>query len=68
MNQPSYIKINRNSRIPKYKQVMDSIVKGIKEQELLMGDKILSINALSEKFDLSRDTVEKAYSLLRAQN
>lgn len=68
MNRPSYIKINRNSRIPKYKQVMDSIIKGIKEQELLMGDKILSINALSEQFDLSRDTVEKAYSLLRTQN
>ncbi len=68
MNQPSYIQINRNSRIPKYKQVMDSIIKGIKEQQLLMGDKILSINAVSEQFDLSRDTVEKAYSLLKAQN
>ena len=67
MHRPSYIKIDNKSRIPKYKQVMDSIIRGIKEQELLMGDKILSINALSEQFGLSRDTVEKAYSILRTQ-
>ncbi|MFK7983598.1 MAG: GntR family transcriptional regulator [Saprospiraceae bacterium] len=67
MNLPTYIKIDRKSRIPKYKQVMDSIMQGIKDQQLLMGDKILSINALSEQYDLSRDTVEKAYSLLRSQ-
>jgi DNA-binding transcriptional regulator YhcF (GntR family) len=63
-----YININETSRVPKYKQVMNSIIKGINDKHLLMGDKIPSINALSEKCDLSRDTVEKAYSLLRAQN
>lgn len=47
---------------------MNSITKGIQEEKLLIGDKILSINALSEQFNLSRDTVEKAYSMLRAQN
>ena len=68
MNQSSYMNINLNSRIPKYQQIVDSIIKGIKEQQLLMGDKILSINAVSEQFDLSRDTVEKAYKLLKAQH
>lgn len=68
LKKKDYIKINEASRIPKYKQVMDSIVKAINDKELLMGDKILSINAVSEICNLSRDTVEKAYSLLRAQN
>jgi len=68
MKQIEYIKINETSRIPKYKQVVDSIKKGIQEGQLGIGEKILSINALSEKYDISRDTVEKAYSLLRAQN
>ena len=63
-----YIKINEASRIPKYRQVMDSIIGGIQDEQLLMGDKILSINALSERYNLSRDTVEKAYSMLRVQN
>jgi len=68
MSEIDYIKINTASRIPKYKQVMDSIKLGIQSQQLRMGDKIYSINALSEKYNLSRDTVEKAYSLLKAQN
>jgi len=68
MENKEYIKINGSSRIPKYKQIIDSIKRGINEQHLLMGDKIPSINGLSEKYNLSRDTVEKAYSLLRAQN
>lgn len=33
-----------------------------------MGDQIPSINALSERFDLSRDTVDKAYRRLKEQN
>lgn len=68
MKETEYIKINEASRIPKYKQVMDSIKNGIQKGGLLIGDKVLSINALSEKYNLSRDTVEKAYNLLKAQN
>ncbi len=41
---------------------------GINRGSLLMGDQIPSINALSEGFDLSRDTVDKAYRLLKEQN
>jgi len=68
LKQKDYININASSRIPKYIQVMDSIIKAINDKKLLMGDKIPSINAVSEMCNLSRDTVEKAYSLLRAQN
>ncbi|MFS4417628.1 GntR family transcriptional regulator [Maribacter sp. 2307ULW6-5] len=62
------IEIDNNSRIPKYKQVMDSILKNIHDGTLPLGEKIPSINKLSEEHLLSRDTVEKAYSLLKKQN
>lgn len=63
-----YIKINEASRVPKYKQIVDSIIDGINCGYLLMEDQIPSINALSERFNLSRDTVDKAYRLLKKQN
>lgn len=47
---------------------MDSITKSIYEGHLKMGEKVPSINELSEEFLLSRDTVEKAYSILKKQN
>ena len=68
MTQYDYIQINEASRMPKYRQIMRSIVKGIKSGKLQLGDKIPSINGLSEEYDLSRDTVEKAYSQLKEQN
>ncbi len=68
MENKEYISIDESSRIPKYKQIIDSIKRGINDRKLLMGDKILSINGLSEKYNLSRDTVEKAYNFLRSQN
>lgn len=65
MEQPIEIKINRNSRIPKYKQIVDSIIDDIAGGNLKVGEKIPSINELSESCYLSRDTVEKAYKLLK---
>ncbi|RAV28132.1 GntR family transcriptional regulator [Sinomicrobium soli] len=61
----SDIRINENSRIPKYKQIVDSIIEGIACGDLKIGQKIPSINELSEECYLSRDTVEKAYRLLK---
>ncbi|KUO64922.1 MAG: GntR family transcriptional regulator [Lutibacter sp.] len=60
-----YIDIDINSRKPKYIQVVDSIIHNIANENLKMGEKIPSINMLSEQFYLSRDTVEKAYNILR---
>ena len=68
MERLEFIKINEASRVPKYKQIVDSIIDGINRGYLQMGDQIPSINALSEGFDLSRDTVDKAYRLLKKQN
>ena len=60
-----FISINPNSRIPKYKQIVDSIITNISTGRLEVDDKIPSINALSEEYYLSRDTVEKAYNILK---
>lgn len=59
------LKIKENSRIPKYKQIVDSIVDDIAKGKLQIGEKIPSINELSEACYLSRDTVEKAYKVLK---
>ncbi|SHJ22984.1 GntR family transcriptional regulator [Pseudozobellia thermophila] len=60
-----YIKIDENSRIPKYQQIVDSIIHNISVGNLKIDDKIPSINSFSEEYILSRDTVEKAYGILR---
>jgi len=63
----NFIKINQNSRVPKYKQIIDSIVHNISIGNLKINQKLPSINMLSEEFGLSRDTVEKAYTILKEQ-
>nr|WP_298999911.1 GntR family transcriptional regulator [uncultured Allomuricauda sp.] len=67
-NSIEHIKVDVNSRIPKYKQIVDSIMEAIGKGYLLKGEKIPSINEVSEECLLSRDTVEKAYGILRKQN
>lgn len=63
-----FINIDEESRIPKYQQIIDSIIHNISEENLTMGQKIPSINRFSEEFYLSRDTVEKAYAILKERN
>ena len=63
-----FINIDEESRVPKYQQIIDSIIHNISEENLTMGQKIPSINMFSEEFYLSRDTVEKAYSILKERN
>jgi DNA-binding transcriptional regulator YhcF (GntR family) len=65
MSETFEIYINEHSRVPKYKQIVDSILNGIDGGEIQIGEKIPSINELSESCFLSRDTVEKAYKELR---
>lgn len=60
------IKIDPDARIPKYRQVVNSIKDNIILGKLKLNQKIPSINGLSEEFYLSRDTVEKAYGILKA--
>lgn len=60
-----FLIIEKDSRKPKYQQIVDSTIYQISKGHLSMEEKIPSINMLSEAFDLSRDTVEKAYNILK---
>ena len=60
-----HIEIDENSRIPKYQQIVNAITTNVANGKLKIDHKIPSINALSEAFLLSRDTVEKAYNILK---
>ena len=60
-----FVSIDENSRVPKYKQIVDSIVHNITIGNLHINQKIPSINKFSEEFYISRDTVEKAYNILK---
>lgn len=57
--------IDASRRTPKYLQIAHSITKAIKQGKIKRGDRILSINELSNEFFLSRDTVQKAYEILQ---
>lgn len=59
------ITIDEHSRKPKYRQIVDNIIDNINAGHLEINQKIPSINVLSERFSLSRDTVEKAYNILK---
>lgn len=62
------LKIDENSRVPKYQQIVDSIIHNISIANLKIEQKLPSINEFSEEFYLSRDTVEKAYNILKKRN
>lgn len=65
MNIIKFIQIDEHSRVPKYKQIVDSIIFNISVGNLKIDQKIPSINRFSEDFYISRDTVEKAYNILK---
>ncbi|MEP7319633.1 MAG: GntR family transcriptional regulator [Panacibacter sp.] len=56
--------IDLERKTPKYIQIINCVNDSIKRGKLKKGDKILSINELSNEFFLSRDTVQKAYDML----
>lgn len=59
------LRINHNSEIPKYKQVVNMLESDIEAGIFKIGQRIPSINETSEDLLISRDTVEKAYVHLR---
>ncbi len=59
------ISIQNNLGIPKYKQIIITVEKGIEEGKLIKGDKLPSVNKVSLEFSLSRDTVLLAYDELK---
>lgn len=61
----STLSIDLKSKVPKYVQVVNAITNAIRYGNLKIGEKILSINELSDEYGLSRSTVEKGYNILR---
>jgi len=63
-----HIFIDENSRIPKYQQIVDAVIGNIANGNFGIDLKMPSINRFSEEYYLSRDTVEKAYGILKDRN
>ncbi len=63
--QPYKLQFNPADKIPKYKQIVQSIITDIERGVLRNGDQLPSISELSIDYYLARDTVEKAYRELR---
>lgn len=61
------IQINQTSAVPKYRQIANSIIMGIKCQRIGYQDRLPSINEVSMQYEVSRDTVEKAYKVLKKE-
>jgi len=59
------IDINHQSDIPKYQQIVNAINDAISKNVLQKGSAIPSINKICKTNQLSRDTVFKAYSILK---
>ncbi len=50
---------------PKYKQIIQQVIDGIREGELQRGDELPSINEVCERESVCRDTVVKSYDVLQ---
>ncbi len=59
--------INHESDVPKYQQLVNSINNAIAKKLLNKGDLLPSVNSICNENKLSRDTVFKAYSILKDQ-
>lgn len=60
-----YITLDIHSGVPKYLQIIDSIIQNISRGHFKIGDKMPSISKLSQECYISRDTVERAYKVLK---
>lgn len=60
------IQISEFSSTPKYLQLADAVIEGVRKNQLKQGDILPSINEVSVYFDISRDTVEKGYRHLKS--
>lgn len=61
------IQIDEHSGIPKYRQIINSVLEKIETEQLKKGDKVPSINQICKQFELSRDTVMVAFNELKAK-
>ncbi|TCO03013.1 GntR family transcriptional regulator [Natronoflexus pectinivorans] len=59
--------LNTGEDVPKFRQLIDSVNHAISENRLSVGDHLPSVNQICKEYSLSRDTVFKAYSILKEQ-
>lgn len=62
------IHIDHSSNIPLYKQVIQEIKAHITNKSLKEGDILPSMNQLCENLQVSKETVKKAYDILRSES
>ena len=62
-----FFNISMKSKVPKYKQIIQSLFLAIEKGELKKGDKVPSINNICKKCGLSRDTVLVAFNEMKAR-
>ena len=60
-------RISTDSGVPKYKQLINSLLEAIEAGIIQKGDRLPSINAICKEFSLSRDTVLVAFNELKAR-
>ena len=58
------LNISVDNKIPIYLQIVESITDAVRRGNYKKGERIFSINELSNEYFLSRDTVQKAYHIL----
>ncbi len=59
------ILLDHSSSEPKYQQIIKSVIKAIDNNELKVGDKILSVNEVSESTGIAKKTVVQAFEQLK---
>jgi DNA-binding transcriptional regulator YhcF (GntR family) len=59
------ITINHLSDIPKYQQIVNSINDAIAKKNIEIGNALPSVNSICKIHNVSRDTIFKAYSILK---
>ncbi len=62
-----YLKIDFESEKPIYTQLMEQIVEGIALGHLKQGEPLPSVRQMAEDIGINLHTVNKAYSLLKAE-
>ena len=67
MNNKFTFNIIHTSNVPKYQQLINCINHAIAKKVLLKGNMLPSVNSICKENKLSRDTVFKAYSILKDQ-
>lgn len=61
------IQIDPKSSLPKYRQIVNSVLLAIEKKALKKGDKVPSINQICSDLNLSRDTVMLAFNELKSR-